>query len=145
MRTSVSIVGIGLVVLSACEGGTTGTAASEVSAQSGVFAVKPVTPDVGDLPSTLVDGVREFRVKAQVFQQQLETMPLQSAEVWGYNGSTPGPTAIAYEGERIRFVVTNELPEPTTVHFHGMHEPNEADGVAGVERSRCAAEVTSEE
>lgn len=92
----------------------------------------PVTPDVSDLPSQMVNGAREFRVTAGVFKQQFATFPFKTAEFWGYNGVTPGPTAISYEGERIRFVVTNNLPEPTTVHFHGMHEPNEDDGVAGV-------------
>lgn len=92
----------------------------------------PVTPDVANLPSQVVDGVREFRVTASVFTQQLATFPFRTAEVWGYNGSTPGPTAIAYEGEAIRFIVTNNLPEPTSVHFHGMHQPNEDDGVAGI-------------
>lgn len=92
----------------------------------------PVTPEVTDLPSTMANGAREFHVTASVFEQQIATFPYKMAEVWGYNGSTPGPTAIAYEGEKIRFIVTNNLPEPTTVHFHGMHAPNEDDGVAGV-------------
>jgi len=52
--------------------------------------------------------------------------------VWGYNGSTPGPTLIAYQGERIRVVVANRLPEATTVHFHGAGAPNQDDGVAGI-------------
>ncbi len=92
----------------------------------------PVTPDVPNLPSQIVNGAREFHVRAYVFQQQIETFPNQFAEVWGYNGSTPGPTAISYEGERIRFIIKNDLPEPTTVHFHGMGAPNEFDGVAGI-------------
>lgn len=92
----------------------------------------PITPEVSNLPSSMINGAREFHVTASVFQQQIATFPFKMAEVWGYNGSTPGPTAIAYEGEKIRFIVTNNLPEPTTVHFHGMHEPNEDDGVAGV-------------
>lgn len=92
----------------------------------------PETPDVATLPSEMVNGAREFHVTASVFKQQIATFPYQTAEVWGYNGSTPGPTAISYEGEKIRFIITNNLPEPTTVHFHGMHEPNEDDGVAGI-------------
>lgn len=116
---------VAAVIAGGCSDGATGPNAS-------VAPTMPVTPDVADLPSQVVNGVREFRVTASVFQQQLATFPFQKAEVWGYNGSTPGPTAIAYEGETIRFVVTNNLPEPTTVHFHGMHQPNEDDGVAGI-------------
>lgn len=123
--SSRSLIWVGaLTVASAC---SDSTAADETSAP-----VLPVTPDVQNLSSMLVDGVREFRVRAHVFTQEIETFPYQTAEVWGYNGSTPGPTAIAYEGERIRFIVQNDLPEPTTVHFHGMHAPNDNDGVAGI-------------
>ena len=38
----------------------------------------------------------------------------------------------ADEGERIVFKVTNDLPQPTSLHPHGTHQPNEADGVAGI-------------
>ena len=95
-------------------------------------SVMPVTPDVGNLPSSVEGGVRVFRLRAHVFTQQIATFPIRMAEVWGYNGSTPGPTAISYEGERVRFIVQNDLPEPTTVHFHGAHAPNEDDGVPGI-------------
>lgn len=105
---------------------------SDATATTDRAPIQPVTPDVGTLASELVNGAREFRLTAHVFRQQIATFPLQEAEVWGYNGSTPGPTAIVNEGERVRFIVTNELPEPTTVHFHGLHQPNEADGVGGI-------------
>ncbi len=49
----------------------------------------PVTPDVPNLPSELVNGVRIFRLTPMVFQHQLSTFPKQFAEVWGYNGSIP--------------------------------------------------------
>ena len=98
---------------------------------AGDVPVWPTAPDIPELPSTMVDGSREFHVTAEVLQQ-LEPMPLRSANIWGYNGNTPGPTAVAHEGETIRFVVSNALPEPTSVHFHAMHAPNEADGVAGI-------------
>lgn len=127
----------GLITLFACaeDGSFAELSSPVVSAPDrspGAPLSLPETPDVPLLESQIVDGVREFRVRAHVFQQQLATFPRRAAEVWGYNGSTPGPTAVAFEGERIRFVVTNDLPEPTTVHFHGMHAPNEYDGIAGV-------------
>ncbi len=50
----------------------------------------------------------------------------------GYNGSTPGPTIEAVEGDRLRLYVTNRLPEATTVHWHGLILPNGMDGVAGL-------------
>lgn len=115
-----------LVTAAAC------TDATAPGAARNILPTIPVTPDIADLPSQLVNGAREFRVTASVFTQQIETFPMKTAQVWGYNGSVPGPTAIAYEGEKIRFIITNNLPEATTVHFHGMHAPNEDDGVAGI-------------
>lgn len=122
----------GGVVYAVCVAAIGGGCSDSTAPATMVAVTMPVTPDVQDLASQVVNGAREFRVTAGVFTQQLATFPFQRAEVWGYNNSTPGPTAIAYEGEKIRFVVTNNLPEPTTVHFHGMHQPNEDDGVAGI-------------
>ncbi len=51
---------------------------------------------------------------------------------WGFNGSIPGPTIEAYEGDKIRLIVKNELPEPTSVHWHGLEIPNEMDGVGAL-------------
>ena len=94
--------------------------------------VIPETPSVPTLLGTLAGNVRTFDLTASQFTQQIANFPIKTAQVWGYNGSTPGPTLIAYEGEEVRVVVHNELPKPTTVHFHGMHQPNEDDGVAGI-------------
>ncbi len=49
---------------------------------------------------------------------------------WGYNGSTPGPTIEVTEGDHVKIVVKNELPEPTSVHWHGIELPNNQDGAA---------------
>jgi len=51
--------------------------------------------------------------------------------VWGYNGNTPGPTIEAYEGDTIRIIFKNELPEPTSIHWHGFEIPNDQDGAGG--------------
>ncbi|HSW63744.1 MAG TPA: copper oxidase [Dissulfurispiraceae bacterium] len=56
----------------------------------------------------------------------------KKARVWGFNGSMPGPTIESYEGDRVRIVVKNELPEPTTIHWHGIELPHAMDGVGGV-------------
>lgn len=57
---------------------------------------------------------------------------IQKVRAWGYNGSSPGPTIEVNEGDRIRIIVTNELPEPTSIHWHGIELPNSQDGAAGV-------------
>ena len=55
-------------------------------------------------------------------------------EVWGYDGQLPGPVIRAREGETLRVKVVNELGTPTSVHWHGMHQPGtwQMDGVEGV-------------
>lgn len=49
--------------------------------------------------------------------------------VWAFNGRVPGPVIRAVQGERLKVPVTNELAEPTTVHWHGLRLPVEMDGV----------------
>lgn len=94
----------------------------------GVPAV--VTPNGSTLPLRLVGGVKIGHLIAEPVQH--EFAPGLSAECWGYNGSTPGPTLEAVEGDRLRIYVTNRLPEPTTVHWHGLILPNGMDGVSGL-------------
>ncbi len=47
---------------------------------------------------------------------------------YAYNGSVPGPTLEAREGDSVIIHFHNELPERTTVHWHGLHLPALADG-----------------
>jgi manganese oxidase len=82
------------------------------------------------LPWKIVDGAKEFHLVASEFEH--EFAPGCKAKCWGYNGSTPGPTIEAVEGDRVRILVTNNLPEPTSVHWHGILLPNGMDGVAGL-------------
>ena len=60
------------------------------------------------------------------------THTVQKGLVWGYNGSVPGPTIEVTEGDRIRVILKNELPEPTSIHWHGLEIPNSQDGAGGV-------------
>jgi hypothetical protein len=76
------------------------------------------------------DGVKEFHLHAEHVRR--EFLPGMFFDVWGYNGSMPGPTIEAVEGDRVRIVVHNNLPESTTVHWHGIELPNRMDGVHGL-------------
>ncbi|NIC39830.1 multicopper oxidase domain-containing protein, partial [Aquabacterium sp. A08] len=62
--------------------------------------------------------------------------------MWGYNGQSPGPTIEVVEGDRVRCFVTNRLPEPTTIHWHGQRLPNGMDGVSGVNQPPIAVGKT---
>lgn len=92
-----------------------------------------ITPNVPKLPYTIEEGVKVFHLIAEPVKQ--EFAPGLVVNCWGYNGSTPGPTIEALEGDRVRILVTNHLPEPTTVHWHGILVPNGMDGVTGLNQS----------
>ena len=82
------------------------------------------------LPYRMDQGVKEFHLVAEEVDH--EFAPGMTAKCWGYNGSTPGPTLEAVEGDRVRLLVTNRLPEHTSIHWHGLILPSGMDGVAGL-------------
>jgi FtsP/CotA-like multicopper oxidase with cupredoxin domain len=88
------------------------------------------TPDLPDLPWKMVNGAKEFHLHAQPVKREL--LPGQFMNHWGYNGTMPGPTIQVTEGDRVRIVLHNELPEPTELHLHGLELPNVMDGVSFV-------------
>jgi manganese oxidase len=111
--------------------GMAGAALSALSAKAATSTSPKVTTLNGrSLPCKLVNGVKEFHLTAQPVIH--EFAPGSKALCWGYNGSTPGPTLEAVEGDRVRILVTNHLPEHTTVHWHGLLLPSGMDGVGGL-------------
>ncbi len=89
-----------------------------------------VTLNGWSLPWRMNDDWKEFHLVAEPIVR--EFAPGMKVNLWGYNGQTPGPTLEAVEGDKVRIFVTNHLPEPTTVHWHGMLVPNGMDGVGGL-------------
>ena len=89
-----------------------------------------LTPDVPDLPFTIDGRVKVFHLVAEPVKQ--EVAPGRTFDLWGFNGSAPGPTIQANQGDRVRIVFDNHLPEPTAVHWHGLEIPIEMDGVPGI-------------
>src|SRR4030066_1782076 len=63
--------------------------------------------------------------------------------LWGYNGQSPGPTIECVEGDKVRIFVTNQLPEHTTIHWHGVLLPNGMDGVGGLNQPHIPSGKTS--
>jgi len=58
--------------------------------------------------------------------------------VWAYNGSVPAREIRVRQGERIRVELLNRLPQPTTVHWHGLRLPNAMDGVPDLTQAPVA-------
>jgi manganese oxidase len=93
-----------------------------------------ITPNGTSLPHRMVDGVKEFHLIAEPVRR--EFVNGLNVNCWGYNGVTPGPTIEAFEGDRVRILVTNKLPEGTSVHWHGFILPNGMDGVSGLNQPK---------
>jgi FtsP/CotA-like multicopper oxidase with cupredoxin domain len=89
-----------------------------------------VTLNGWTLPWRMRDGVKEFHLVAEPVVREMA--PGMKANLWGYNGQSPGPTIEAVEGDRVRIFVTNKLPEHTTIHWHGILLPSGMDGVGGL-------------
>lgn len=94
-----------------------------------VIASTLETPAVGSLPYHMMDGVKMFHLVAEPVEVEFcDKTPCKRVVTWGYNGSSPGPTIEAVEGDVVRIVFTNNLPMPTAVHWHGLELPNAMDG-----------------
>ncbi|CAM2891972.1 MULTISPECIES: multicopper oxidase family protein [Janthinobacterium] len=89
-----------------------------------------VTLNGWSLPWRMNNNVKEFHLVAEPVVRELA--PGMMANLWGYNGQSPGPTIEVVEGDRVRIFVTNKLPEHTSVHWHGQRLPNGMDGVTGL-------------
>ncbi len=89
-----------------------------------------ITPDLPYLPFQMDNGVKVFHLVAEPVKRAF--LPGYSFDLWGYNGTAPGPTIEVNQGDRVRMVVENHLPEATSVHWHGIEVPIGMDGVPGV-------------
>ena len=78
-------------------------------------------------PEVQADGTLQWELTASVIQW--ETEPGTVVEAYAYNGMVPGPQLRAEAGDTIRIILHNELPEPTTIHSHGLFVPPAMDGV----------------
>ena len=94
------------------------------------FNVPVITPDIGDMPFTMDGKVKVFHLIAQVISQQIS--PDKKIAVWGFNGSAPGPTIQVNEGDHVRVIFDNQLPEPTSIHWHGFEDQIQYDGQPGI-------------
>ena len=95
-----------------------------------------VAPDIADLPFEMDAGVKVFRLVAEPVKRKIA--PWKTIDAWGYNGSCPGPTIQVQQGDRVRVLFENRLPESTSLHWHGLEVPIEQDGVPWISQKPVA-------
>jgi manganese oxidase len=127
---------------SAVSGRTQAAAIPEAPVMQKATTQPPLVPSTGPdyqpvvtlngwtLPWRMNSDWKEFHLVAEPVVREFAAG--MKANLWGYNGQSPGPTIEAVEGDKLRIFVTNKLPEHTTVHWHGMLLPNGMDGVGGL-------------
>ena len=134
--------GMGAAIASATVARAALAALPQIVASDGASMRQPLTPPTGrpyrpvatlngwTLPWRMRNGIKEFHLVAEPVVREIA--PGMKANLWGYNGQSPGPTIEVVEGDRVRIFVTNRLPEATSIHWHGQRLPNGMDGVAGL-------------
>lgn len=95
--------------------------APEGAAQLNPFVEPPIATDVNPDPDIV-----EVFLEASVVDLQI--VPGAATSVWAYNGTVPGPTIETKLGDTLIVHFTNNLPEETTIHWHGIEGPATMDG-----------------
>lgn len=75
---------------------------------------------------------RRIDLLASVFDKALDPTSAALTRLWGFNRQLPGPVLRFRRGERVHLAVTNQLPQDSAVHWHGLRVPNPMDGVPHV-------------
>lgn len=108
--------------------------------QEAVNAMEAI-PDQGVPQATEMHGLQELPFKAENGEKvfNLTAAPVKwnildgvTVTAWAYNGMVPGPLIRVTEGDKVKIILKNNLPEPTTIHWHGVQVPNDMDGIPDV-------------
>jgi FtsP/CotA-like multicopper oxidase with cupredoxin domain len=99
----------------------------EAGVKAFVAGVK--TEGLGNQPLAprIENGVKIFELTCAPISWEFDAG--KRSDAWAYNGQVPGPEIRVTEGDTVRVIVKNGLPESTAVHFHGVIVPNKMDGV----------------
>ncbi|HEY8415091.1 MAG TPA: multicopper oxidase domain-containing protein, partial [Thermaerobacter sp.] len=140
------VLGLALWTVYPQAGATSGTESGAAQADAGSqptaaqgedapdYEVFPAgTGSEGQTPLPEGQQLARYRVENGVKVFELTALPVKWStgdkehEAWTFNGTVPGPQIRVQEGDRVRVIVKNKLPEPTVVHWHGMHVTNAMD------------------
>jgi FtsP/CotA-like multicopper oxidase with cupredoxin domain len=86
------------------------------------------------IPQPLAREPREIHVDLEAAATSWEIAPGRTVSAWGYEDSVPGPTIVAHVGDTLVAHLVNNLPEPTSIHWHGLRVPAPMDGTQLVRR-----------
>jgi len=86
-------------------------------------------PALPPLARSSAGATKTIRLIAEV--KRWTIAPGVDTDAWTYNGTVPGPTIHVRQGDRLRIILTNHLPAPTTIHWHGVRVPAAMDGTPG--------------
>ncbi|MDC3418312.1 multicopper oxidase family protein [Aquibacillus salsiterrae] len=118
-----SFLGVSVFILSACAQGE-----ESVTSQ---YEEKLPTVTEADSTSKIYD-VSEGPITITAKQSSQSITMESEVDTWAYDGIVPGPQIRATVGETIDVTLENELPDPVTIHWHGLPVPNNMDGIPGV-------------
>jgi len=86
-------------------------------------------------------GCKVVEIDLEAGEIDWEFTPGKTTRAWGFNGQIPGPTIEARVGDVLQVRLTNHLPEPTTIHWHGLQIPAAMDGTDMVQRPIAPGEM----
>jgi FtsP/CotA-like multicopper oxidase with cupredoxin domain len=117
LTTLATAVSLGAVAVSRSEP----VSAKHAAPREDTLAMPPVLANISHVPGTV-----EVNLVAR--PARLALLPGHVTNAYAYNGTVPGPTLEVHEGDHVIIHFRNDLPEPTTIHWHGLHIPADMDG-----------------
>lgn len=112
--------------LSASGENLTAIKAMEAISSDGVPPAKEIK-GLQELKYTQENGIKVFHLEAKPIRWPI--LKDTTVTAWTYNGMVPGPLIRVTVGDRVKILVKNNLPEATTIHWHGILVPNTMDGI----------------
>jgi len=94
---------------------------TSAAAPEDTLVMPPVLKNMSTVPGTV-------EVNLAAAPARLALLPGHVTDAYAYNGTVPGPTLEVHEGDRVIIHFRNNLPEATTIHWHGLHIPADMDG-----------------
>ncbi len=98
-----------------------------------LFSTEPLRAEFANAyEQTIQSNGNVFEMDITASEGELEIFDGYKTKVWNYNDSVPGPEIRLHLGDTLKVNFTNNLPQETTIHWHGIRVPHAMDGVPGI-------------